>query len=222
MQRLVEDHAAPPGAADAEILAVLEHRRACEGPPWAHAADMSSLTSRECEIMLALGDCLSNAKIASTFFITERTARKHIASIFAKLGISSRSEAAVIASHRQGALRLKSGVSDTFEVLSDPQSLITSSTLERRKKMSISTMAIKPVVKAQVGAAQAVETMKEKLDSALVRYDAWYVVFLAVILALGVTILAGLSIWCVVYKGKRFTGSWNWSWTGVSINVQCV
>jgi hypothetical protein len=83
--------------------------------------------------MLALGDCLSNAKIASTLFITERTVRKHIAGIFAKLTIASRSEAAVIASHRQRALRLKSGVSDTFEVLAEPESLIPISTLERRQ-----------------------------------------------------------------------------------------
>ncbi|WP_199042036.1 hypothetical protein [Glycomyces salinus] len=88
--------------------------------------------------------------------------------------------------------------------------------------MSIATLAAKPVVMAQNGTARAVESMKEKLDSALVRYDAWYVVLLAVILALGVTILAGLSIWCVVYKDRTFTGSWNWSWSGVSINVECV
>lgn len=85
---------------------------------WVHAADLSCLTFRECEIMLALGDCLSNAEIASSLFITDRTVRKHIASVFVKLRISSRSEAAVIASHRRRELDPKSGVSDTFEVLS--------------------------------------------------------------------------------------------------------
>ena len=133
MQRLAEGRAAPSDAPRTEPPAPCEYRHACEAPPWAHAADVSSLTSRECEIMLALGDCLSNAKIASALFITERTVRKHIAGIFAKLTIASRSEAAVIASHRQRALRLKSGVSDTFETLAEPESLISSSTLERRQ-----------------------------------------------------------------------------------------
>lgn len=88
--------------------------------------------------------------------------------------------------------------------------------------MSLATMALKPIAAAQAGSGRIVEVAKEKIDSALVRYDAWYVVMLAVILALGVTILAGLSIWCVVYKGKQFSGNWNWSWSGVSINVECI
>ncbi|WP_418275257.1 hypothetical protein ACNHYB_10330 [Isoptericola jiangsuensis] len=87
---------------------------------------------------------------------------------------------------------------------------------------TLSNVTLVPLVKAQVGAAQVVETTKRKVDAALVRYDAWYVVLLAVILALAVVISAGLAIWCVVYKDRRFTSRWSWSWTGVSINVECV
>jgi len=77
-------------------------------------------------------------------------------------------------------------------------------------------------VAAEVGARGVADSLRAKVDGALVRYDAWYVVLLAVIMVLAVVIATGLAIWCVVYKGKSFTGSWNWNWTGVSVNVQCV
>jgi hypothetical protein len=63
---------------------------------------------------------------------------------------------------------------------------------------------------------------KKRIDAAIMRYDAWFLVFLAVLLALAAAMLAAMAIWCVVYKGKRFTGNWNWSWWGVSVNIECV
>lgn len=75
---------------------------------------------------------------------------------------------------------------------------------------------------ATVASLQLRDQVARRLDAALVRYDAWYTVLLAVILALAVTIFAGLLIWCVVYKDRSFTGRWNWSWTGVSVNAECV
>lgn len=54
------------------------------------------------------------------------------------------------------------------------------------------------------------------------RYDAWYVVYFAVLLGLAFTIYAALMIWCVVYKGKSFSGDWHWSWKGVSVKTECV
>ncbi|WP_333887891.1 hypothetical protein [Clostridium sp.] len=63
--------------------------------------------------------------------------------------------------------------------------------------------------------------IKKKVDSTLVSCDAWFLVFLAVVLSLAFAVEAGLAVWCVVYKGKHFTGAWNWSLSGVSINVEC-
>jgi hypothetical protein len=63
--------------------------------------------------------------------------------------------------------------------------------------------------------------VKKKVDSALVNCDAWFLVLLAVILSLAFAIEAGIAIWCVVYKGKHFTGAWNWSQWGVTLDVQC-
>lgn len=84
-----------------------------DAPRWVHEADLSLLTVREREIFVVLGDCLPNTIIASHFHITERTVKKHVASIFFKLKISSRAEAAVIATCRKHELRPNSGLQDT-------------------------------------------------------------------------------------------------------------
>jgi DNA-binding NarL/FixJ family response regulator len=81
-------------------------------PHWVHDADLSLLTERELQVLAALGDCQSNSVIADRLFITERTVKKHVASVFSKLEITSRTEAAVIAI--LGSLALGQGVlSDT-------------------------------------------------------------------------------------------------------------
>ncbi|MEV0276666.1 helix-turn-helix transcriptional regulator [Streptomyces sp. NPDC050610] len=72
-------------------------------------ADLSLLTVREREVLFALGDCLSNAAIANRWFVAERTVKKHVTSVFIKLGISSRAEAAVIATYSKFAERCPSG-----------------------------------------------------------------------------------------------------------------
>ncbi|MFD7232479.1 response regulator transcription factor [Streptomyces sp. NPDC059881] len=55
------------------------------------------MTEREREVLTALGDCQSNMAIADRLCITERTVKKHVTSVFIKLEITSRTEAAVIA-----------------------------------------------------------------------------------------------------------------------------
>lgn len=74
-------------------------------PRWIYDADLSLLTVRERQVFVVLGDCLSNTTIAGRFHITERTVKKHVTSIFCKLEISSRAEAAVLATYRKCATR---------------------------------------------------------------------------------------------------------------------
>ncbi|MEU6084992.1 LuxR C-terminal-related transcriptional regulator [Streptomyces sp. NPDC047108] len=78
-------------------------------PAWVRDADLSLLTAREREILVALGDCLSNTVIANRWNIAERTVKKHVTSVFIKLAISSRAEAAVIATFTKCAARCPSG-----------------------------------------------------------------------------------------------------------------
>ncbi len=74
-----------------------DHRGEFSIPPWVRDADLSLLTEREREVLAALGECQSNTVIADRLCITERTVKKHVTSVFIKLEITSRTEAAVIA-----------------------------------------------------------------------------------------------------------------------------
>lgn len=69
---------------------------------------------------------------------------------------------------------------------------------------------------------QAVNKIRTKLDDAIVRYDAWFLIFVAVILGLGATLLAGMAIWCVVKQHKTFTGRWSFKNFGLKVYFQCV
>jgi two-component system, NarL family, response regulator LiaR len=55
------------------------------------------LTEREIEVLRLLARGLSNTDISQRLFLTEGTVRNHISSILAKLGVSDRTQAAVIA-----------------------------------------------------------------------------------------------------------------------------
>ena len=55
------------------------------------------LTERELEVLALLGKGSSNKEIATELFITERTARTHVSNILGKLGLASRTQAALYA-----------------------------------------------------------------------------------------------------------------------------
>lgn len=55
------------------------------------------LTEREIEILRLIAKGLSNADIADRLFLSEGTVRNHVSAILAKLGVSDRTQAAVIA-----------------------------------------------------------------------------------------------------------------------------
>ncbi len=55
------------------------------------------LTEREKEVIALLGKGASNKEIATQLFITERTARTHVSNILGKLGLASRTQAALYA-----------------------------------------------------------------------------------------------------------------------------
>jgi DNA-binding NarL/FixJ family response regulator len=55
------------------------------------------LTDREKDVLSLLGQGMSNKEISSALFITERTARTYVSNILGKLGLASRTQAALYA-----------------------------------------------------------------------------------------------------------------------------
>jgi DNA-binding NarL/FixJ family response regulator len=55
----------------------------------------AKLTPRELEILRLVGEGKANKEIATELSINERTARSHVSNILGKLGLSSRTQAAL-------------------------------------------------------------------------------------------------------------------------------
>lgn len=74
----------------ARLLAERMRHRRTETPP-------EPLTDREREVLVLLAQGMSNKDIAASLFITERTARTYVSNILGKLGLASRTQAALYA-----------------------------------------------------------------------------------------------------------------------------
>jgi DNA-binding NarL/FixJ family response regulator len=67
----------------------------------ASAPAVEPLTERELEVLSLVGRGRSNKEIATDLGITERTARTHVSNILGKLGLASRTQAALYAVERR-------------------------------------------------------------------------------------------------------------------------
>jgi predicted ATPase/DNA-binding CsgD family transcriptional regulator len=90
---------------DAESAADVEAVLAATRPPSATAkppdpAHDHGLTPRELDVLRLLVAGRSNPEIAAALFVSPRTVTTHVEHIFAKLGVSSRAEAAALAARR--------------------------------------------------------------------------------------------------------------------------
>jgi DNA-binding CsgD family transcriptional regulator len=75
------------------------------GTPSARPARRGDLTEREVEILARVARGRSNSEIASGLGVTEGTVKGHLRRIFLKLGVSNRTQAAIVALQR-GRLRV--------------------------------------------------------------------------------------------------------------------
>ena len=80
-RRLIEAHA-------------LQHRA---GEARAALPDLEQLTPRETDVLRLVGNGLSNPEIADRFVLSEDTVKTHVKRVMAKLGLSSRAQAVVVA-----------------------------------------------------------------------------------------------------------------------------
>lgn len=55
------------------------------------------LTKREYEVLTLIAEGISNKEIASRLFISEKTVKNHVSSVFKKIGVSDRTQAAIYA-----------------------------------------------------------------------------------------------------------------------------
>jgi DNA-binding CsgD family transcriptional regulator len=67
----------------------------------ASEVDELGLTARELEVLRLVADGHSNGEIAERLFISRKTASVHVSNILAKLGVTTRGQAAAVA-HRRG------------------------------------------------------------------------------------------------------------------------
>jgi DNA-binding CsgD family transcriptional regulator/tetratricopeptide (TPR) repeat protein len=67
------------------------------GPRPATRADPAGLTAREREVLTLLAEGLPNRQISERLFISERTVDHHVSSVLAKIGVTSRADAARVA-----------------------------------------------------------------------------------------------------------------------------
>jgi len=76
----------------------IPRRRAADLP--LSSEELAGLTAREREILDLVASGASNQEIAEQLFISEKTVRNHLTTIFDKIGVSSRSQAIVFARDR--------------------------------------------------------------------------------------------------------------------------
>ncbi|MGH1524580.1 hypothetical protein ACRAWC_11270 [Leifsonia sp. L25] len=63
--------------------------------------------------------------------------------------------------------------------------------------------------------------LRATVDGMIVKYDAWFLVLLAVLLVLAFVVTAALAIWCITNGKGAFTGSWRWNQYGLDVWVEC-
>jgi DNA-binding NarL/FixJ family response regulator len=86
-----------PAAADVVLGRIRNCRAIPTGP---QSEGLEDLSPRELDVLRLLAQGMENSEIAETLHISHRTAKNHVSSILAKLGLPSRVQAAIFAVRR--------------------------------------------------------------------------------------------------------------------------
>jgi DNA-binding NarL/FixJ family response regulator len=82
---------------DPRVTPRLLHRLRSSANPDEAASELERLTERELEVLRLMAQGSTNIEIADTLFVSERTVKSHVGSIFTKLGARDRAAAIVLA-----------------------------------------------------------------------------------------------------------------------------
>ena len=84
---------------DPRAVAALMGRLQSSGPA---PGPLSELTDKERETLELIGEGLSNRQIAARMFVAEKTVKNYVSHLLAKLGMTSRTQAAVLSTEIRG------------------------------------------------------------------------------------------------------------------------
>lgn len=76
---------------------ILDHVTHQSAPPQQDQKLISQLSEREREVLRLLAKGLGNSDIAKTLFLSEGTVKNYVSTIFSKLGVTDRTQAAILA-----------------------------------------------------------------------------------------------------------------------------
>jgi DNA-binding NarL/FixJ family response regulator len=82
---------------DPRVTPRLLHRLRSSANPDDAAGELERLTERELEVLRLMAQGATNLEIADSLFVSERTVKSHVGSIFTKLGARDRAAAIVLA-----------------------------------------------------------------------------------------------------------------------------
>jgi DNA-binding NarL/FixJ family response regulator len=82
---------------DPRVTPRLLHRLRSSANPDDAASELDRLTERELEVLRLMAQGSTNIEIADSLFVSERTVKSHVGSIFTKLGARDRAAAIVLA-----------------------------------------------------------------------------------------------------------------------------
>jgi DNA-binding NarL/FixJ family response regulator len=77
------------------VARILVERARLRSGGTAQARQVASLSERELEVLSLLAEGLDNSQIARTLFVSTTTVKHHVSSIFTKLGVANRVQAAI-------------------------------------------------------------------------------------------------------------------------------